>query len=223
MSPKDTPSGAGIPVHQKVYEALRAQVLFGDLPPGAAVTIQGLADALGAGLTPVREALRRLIAAGALQMQDNRRISVPVLSADALAEIAHLRLAVEPELARRAAANVQPSDLVALKDIDAQIDAALREGDVPQYLIGNHAFHQQINILAQAPILADVAEDLWLRFGPAMRVICSAQGTQGLPDMHEDVLRALEQGDAHAAAQAMEADVTQGMQLLTAALELDPA
>lgn len=70
---------AGPPAHQQVYGRLRAKVLFGDLAPGQPVTIKGLVDDLGAGMTPVREALRRLTAEGALEFQGNRRICVPVL------------------------------------------------------------------------------------------------------------------------------------------------
>ena len=54
------------PVHQHVYEQMRALILFGDLAPAQAVTIQGLTSTLSVGITPVREALRRLIAEGAL-------------------------------------------------------------------------------------------------------------------------------------------------------------
>lgn len=211
-------ASAGAPAHQQVFEALRARVLFGELPPGAAVTIQGISDDLGAGLTPVREALRRLIAAGALQMQGNRRVSVPSLSAGAIDEIEHLRLCVEPELARRATRRMQPADLAILEAIDTELDTALARGDVAGYLAQNHAFHHKINVLADAPILADVADGLWLRFGPSMRVICAERGTAGLPDMHKDVLTAFTQGDADAAAQALAADVRQGMAQLRAAI-----
>ena len=74
--------GAGenqLPTHELIYRQLRDQVLFGDLAPGQAVTIQGLTDSLGAGMTPVREAIRRLIAEGALEFQGNRRVCVPLL------------------------------------------------------------------------------------------------------------------------------------------------
>ena len=51
-----------IPTHEITYARLRDMILFGLLEPGAPVTIQGLINDLGAGMTPVREALRRLAA-----------------------------------------------------------------------------------------------------------------------------------------------------------------
>ena len=90
--------GAGLPAHERVYRRLRTMVLFGELEPGQAVTIQGLTDQLGVGMTPVREALRRLIAEGALAFQDNRRICVPVLDAAAVEQLGLARAALELSL-----------------------------------------------------------------------------------------------------------------------------
>ena len=67
-----------LPAHELVYRDIRDQILFGEFEPGQPVTIQGLTDALGVGMTPVREALRRLTAEGALEFLGNRRIAVPV-------------------------------------------------------------------------------------------------------------------------------------------------
>ncbi|MEE3072583.1 MAG: GntR family transcriptional regulator, partial [Pseudomonadota bacterium] len=53
-----------VPAHQIAYQTLREKILFGELAPGQAVTILGLTEQLGAGMTPVREAIRRLTAAG---------------------------------------------------------------------------------------------------------------------------------------------------------------
>ena len=52
------------PAHESVYQGLRQMILGGDFAPGQAVTIQGLVELLGAGMTPVREAIRRLISEG---------------------------------------------------------------------------------------------------------------------------------------------------------------
>nr|WP_229673310.1 GntR family transcriptional regulator [Salipiger pallidus] len=203
--------GARLPSHELVYRRLREMILFGELEPGQAVTIQGLVDQLGVGMTPVREALRRLIAAGALVFQDNRRITVPVLDAAAIEELELARIALEPQLARRAAERVGPDDVARLRATDERLDAAIGKGDVHGYLVENHQFHAELNDIAAAPILTDLVEGLWLRFGPSLRVVCGQFGTRNLPDQHKAILEALASGDADAAARAMEADVVQGM------------
>ena len=77
-------TSAGLPVHEITYRALKELLLFGEIAPGQAVTIQGLVARLEVGMTPVREALRRLISEGALEFQGNRRVSVPILSPENL-------------------------------------------------------------------------------------------------------------------------------------------
>lgn len=209
---------AGPPAHETVYRDLRDRVLFGALEPGQPVTIQGLITELGAGMTQVREALRRLTAEGALQAQGNRRIVVPVLDAAAVDELTEARLALEPLLAARAAPSVRPEDIRALRAVDAALDKAILCGDVPGYLRQNHRFHATLNALAEAPVLTSLVDGLWLRFGPSLRIVCGQVGTRALPDRHKDLLEALEQGDEKAASAAMAADVAQGMALIRGAL-----
>lgn len=209
---------AGLPAHERVYRRLRAMVLFGALAPGQPVTIQGLVDDLGAGMTPVREALRRLTAEGALETRDNRRIAVPELDRAALDELTEARLALEPRLAARAAVRVTESAIGALVRIDTRLDAAIARGDIGRYLHENHRFHALINDEAAAPILTGLVGQLWLRFGPSLRVVCGRMGTARLPDRHKDLLSALRGADADAAGRAMVDDVTQGMDMIAASL-----
>ena len=206
------PRTAGVPAHERVYRQLRDQILFGELQPGQPVTIQGLTETLGVGMTPVREALRRLTAEGALAFLGNRRIAVPRLDEPAIDELLTARRVLEPELAKRAALRIAPHDIVRLTDIDARLDHAIHRGDVGQYLIENHRFHADLNALAEAPILTEMVDRLWLRFGPSLRIVCGQMGTRNLPDRHKDLLAALSAKDADAAAAAMEADAVQGME-----------
>jgi len=210
---------AGLPTHEVVYRRLREMILFGELAPGQPVTIQGLVERLEVGMTPVREALRRLIAEGALVFQGNRRITVPVLDAAAVEELTLARVALEPQLARRAAQRCGSEGVARLRATDARLDAAIGKGDVTGYLVENHQFHTELNEIAGAPILTDLVEGLWLRFGPSLRVVCGQFGTRNLPDLHKAILDALEAGNAEAAAEAMEQDVRQGMEQIAAALE----
>ena len=123
-----------IPTHEVTYVRLRDMILFGLLEPGQPVTIQGLINDLGAGMTPVREAIRRLAAEGALLPQGNRRVPVPRLTPALLDQIAFARLTIETRLAELAAGNLTPVLIAQLDAIDAKVDAAIRSGEITAYL-----------------------------------------------------------------------------------------
>ena len=213
-----TDGATRLPAHEQVYRALRGRILFGQFEPGQAVTIQGLVTELDAGMTPVREALRRLMAEGALEFRGNRRISVPMLGAEDIEQLRYARLALEPELARRACMMATNADISALEEADAQLDEAIRRGNVHDYLVQNHHFHARLNHMADAPILSGMVDGLWLRFGPSLRVVCGQFGTRNLPDMHKDLIVALKARDAGAAAEAITGDLNQGLDLIAQSL-----
>ena len=90
-----TASDPKLPEHEAIYKKIRNMILFGEVLPGQPVTILGLKEAVGAGVTPVREAIRRLTAEGALEALGNRRICVPELSAERIDEIYFARFAIK--------------------------------------------------------------------------------------------------------------------------------
>ena len=215
----ETRSPAGLPAHEQVYRAVRDAVLFGALAPGEPVTIQGLVERLGAGMTPVREAIRRLTAEGALHTLGNRRIEVPVLTEAMVGELTDARLAIEPLLVARAMAQITPDHIAQLVAIDERLDAAILRGDIEVYLRENHAFHAAVNGLAEAPLLQSLTDTLWLRFGPSLRVVCGQLGTRYLPDCHKDLIAALGARDQARAVRAIEEDVAQGMEMILSSLQ----
>lgn len=200
-----------LPAHRFVYAQLRDQVLFGELAPGQAVTIQGIAATLDAGMTPVREALRRLISDGALNMMGNRRVTVPVITESCIEELDFMRKSLEPELAARATPKMTASLLRGLAAEDAALNTAIDRGNVRAYLAHNYRFHAMLYTAAEAPIMAATVDRLWLRFGPSLRVVCGRYGTFNLPDKHADLLTALKARNPAAARHAMLEDVDQGM------------
>jgi DNA-binding GntR family transcriptional regulator len=207
-----------IPTHEVTYARLRDMILFGLLEPGAPVTIQGLINDLGAGMTPVREALRRLAAEGALLPQGNRRVTVPRVSLGVLDQIAFARLTIEPHLAELASNHLTPALIARLEALDAQVDAAIRVGDITAYLTSNHAFHFAVYEASDAPVLVDMARSLWLRFGPSLRIVVARGGALALPDQHGLALSAMRAGDGTALAQALRDDILQGVDQVRAAL-----
>jgi DNA-binding GntR family transcriptional regulator len=207
-----------IPSHEVTYARLRDMILFGHLAPGAPVTIQGLIADLGAGMTPVREAIRRLTAEGALLPQGNRRVAVPQLSADLLEQVAFARLAIEPKLAELAAPHLTPARIDRLEAIDAAVNRAILASNLPDYLAANHAFHFTLYEMAEAPVLLDLARSLWLRAGPSLRAVIDRFGRETAPDLHSEALAAMRAGDAKGLAAAIERDIQQGVDHVRQAL-----
>ncbi|CAN1563934.1 GntR Transcriptional regulators [Paracoccaceae bacterium] len=207
-----------IPSHEVTYARLRDMILFGHLAPGAPVTIQGLIADLGAGMTPVREAIRRLTAEGALLPQGNRRVAVPELSAELLDQVAFARLAIEPRLAALAAPRLTSAAIDRLVAIDAAVSRAIDAGKLPDYLAANHTFHFAIYEAASAPVLLDLARSLWLRAGPSLRAVIDRYGRETAPDLHREAIAAMRAGDAAALADAIKRDIQQGVDHVRQAL-----
>lgn len=207
-----------IPSHEVTYGRLRDMILFGHLAPGQPVTIQGLIVDLGAGMTPVREAIRRLTAEGALLPQGNRRVAVPELSAELLDQVAFARLAIEPKLAELAAMRLTPAAIDRLELIDAAVSRAIDTGNLPDYLGANHAFHFAIYEAANAPVLLDMARSLWLRAGPSLRAVIDRFGREAAPDLHHEAIVAMRARNAGALADAIRRDIQQGIDHVRQAL-----
>ncbi|NPD13800.1 GntR family transcriptional regulator [Xinfangfangia sp. D13-10-4-6] len=200
-----------IPTHEVTYSRLRDMILFGALAPGQPVTIQGLISDLDAGMTPVREAIRRLTAEGALMPQGNRRVAVPQMTESVLDQLAWARLAIEPQLARLAMRAMDSQLTERLKNLDERLNTAIAEGNIAAYLRFNHAFHFALYEAAEAPVLLDIAQSLWLRAGPSLRLVLGRIGAAQLPDQHAEALAAMRSGDSEALAAAIAQDIAQGV------------
>lgn len=162
-------------------------------------------------MTPVREAIRRLTAEGALEAGGNRRVRIPEITREKLEEISFVRLAIEPRLTELAAARMTDACLVELHAHDSRVDDAIRTGDIERYLEFNYRFHFRLYDQAEARILSKIVSSLWLQVGPSLRIVCGRYGTANLPDKHSEALAALREGDAARAADAIADDIRQGL------------
>nr|WP_321458333.1 GntR family transcriptional regulator [uncultured Cohaesibacter sp.] len=201
--------------HERIYQALRERLLFGGFLPGKAVTLRGLADYLEVSPMPVRDAVRRLTAEGALESHGNRRVSIPDMTDKKYQEINLTRSLLEPELAVMALPHVQDDDIKRLITIDDEIDICLENGDVEGYMRGNHAFHFALYDIAKSDVIARLVESVWMQFGPFMRLVYGRHGTANLIDQHKQAIEALQARDSLALRTAISEDVRQGMLLIS--------
>ena len=108
MSPVNQPA-EDTSLRRQVYDSLREALTAGRFVPGQKLTFRFVAGALGVSLTPVREALRRLVAEGAFEMQPNRSVRVPLMTRAKILELRDIRMALEGLAAEKAADRARPA------------------------------------------------------------------------------------------------------------------
>lgn len=214
-APKSMSELPSIPAHERIYRHLKADVMYGRMGPGKAVTLRGIADDHQSSITPVREAVRRLAAEGALLVSSTNRVSTPVLGRDRIEELASIRSLLEPELASRALPRAHSALIERLEIMNAAVDQALRRDTPSDYIRANLDFHRALYLRAQAPAMLALVETVWLQLGPTMANMYSTLKRPGASLHHEKVIAALKAGDEPSLRLALRADVTQGLRMLT--------
>ena len=153
--------------------------MHGEIGPGQALTLRGLAGEFDVSMTPAREALRRLSAEGALTVSSSGRVTTPELSNERIEELAALRSLLEVELASRALPRAHIALIDRLQTINARITEDIARQDAVAYIRRNLEFHRTLYLRAQAPAMLAMAETVWLQLGPTMRALYGRLRPQG--------------------------------------------
>mgnify|MGYP000548381772 CR=1 FL=1 len=201
--------------HDRVYRALRTRIMHGEIAPGVALTLRGIGKEYGVSMTPAREAVRRLVAEGALFLSSSGRVSTPEISNDRIEELAALRALLEVELASRALPRAHMALIDRLLTINATIAEVIVNRDAVGYIRSNLEFHRTLYLRAQAPAMLAVAETVWLQLGPTMRALYGRLRRTDPPQNHRLIIAALKAGDEPGLRLAVRSDVTQGLRMLT--------
>lgn len=205
------PSGA---MHDRVYRSLRSRIMHGELEPGAALTLRGIGKHYDVSMTPAREAIRRLVAEGALQLSSSGRVMTPELSNDRIEELATLRALLEPELASRALPRAHFALIDRLEVINQGVSQMVARQDASGYIRMNLEFHRTLYLRAQSPAILALTETVWLQLGPTMRALYARLKRSEPPWHHKLILAALKAGDEPGLRLAVRTDATQGLRIL---------
>jgi DNA-binding GntR family transcriptional regulator len=186
-------------VVDQVYGVIRERILTGTLPRGARVHQEDVAADLGVSRTPVREALRRLAAEGLIEMRTNRGARVTDLEPDDMRQPYEARLAIEPGAARLAAQRDPPETRRMRRAVDAQRRAIPH---LARTFAANREFHIALAEASGNAFLLQFIEHLWVaRIGEAIYEH-QAESPERMSldaDEHEQILEAIEAGDARRA------------------------
>lgn len=191
-----------------VYQTLRQWITVGRFLPGERLKIRNVAAALGVGQMPVRAALQRLAAEGALVNVPNAGVTLPVLSVPELDDLLQMRMLLEGEAAERGCLRLEAAQIANLRGLCARMAQALVRADAADYLAANEDFHVLLYRAAGSPLLFELIDKLWLKAGPiSNQLFDTPEPMACLNDAHADVMRALERRDSAAVRRAIERDI----------------
>ncbi|HEU5443350.1 MAG TPA: GntR family transcriptional regulator [Steroidobacteraceae bacterium] len=153
-------------LQKRVYGQLRTAFLESRFMPGQTLTMRALADMTGTSVQPVREALQRLCAEGALEWLPNTAFRVPGIDPLRYRELWEIRKLLEGHATMLAAARIQPAEVAQLKSINDEMRAAMRRGDAERTLKLNRDFHFTVYRAAKSPVLVNLIEMIWMQVSP---------------------------------------------------------
>lgn len=139
---------------EQAYVRLLEEIIRGDLPPGALVREEDLAERFGFGRTPIREALQRLKYEGYLTILPRRGTLVSDVSITDLAAIYEIRVRLESWAARLAAERVTDPDRAQAQILIAELGELSHTSDYDALLATDRKIHRFVYRCSKNPYLA---------------------------------------------------------------------
>jgi DNA-binding GntR family transcriptional regulator len=186
---------------ERAYEGIRDRLVMLDIRPGDPLNDDALAQELGTGRTPVREALKRLEGDRLVVAYPRRGTFATAVDITDLAHISEIRMQLEPLAASRAARSATAaarSRLAALAEGLAGLES--RVSDRRELLRRDVEVHREIYRAAGNPYLEDIlvrqdnlATRIWCLFLDRLPAIAGHVGE------HVGLIEAIVEGEAEKA------------------------
>lgn len=125
-----------------VYSVLRTAILDGTVPPGGQLREMHIAKDLGISRSPLREAMTRLEEEGLIVKVPFRGSFVVEVSAREVADIASVRLLVEPYAAQLSAEALCGPQRPQLMQTIEELNRATENNDIPASIDAHLRFHR---------------------------------------------------------------------------------
>jgi DNA-binding GntR family transcriptional regulator len=187
-----------VPLRQSVYDALIDLIVGGELPPGQHMVETDLARQLGVSRQPIREALHRMEAEGWVDLRPSQGAFVHVPTDAEVDNLLDVRVLLEAETARLAAARpagiAKPAQLARLREMVEEGQAAAEADDFAAAVTVNNAFHAEIAEIGGNTVLAELAHIVGRRVQWYYRMVAPERG-HGSWDEHTELIEAIAAGD----------------------------
>jgi DNA-binding GntR family transcriptional regulator len=196
------------PLKEELFDALHRQIIAGKYAPGDWLRQEEIASQMGVSMTPVREALDLLVAAGLAERVPYRGVRVREMSVKDVTEAYGLRMILEVLIAREAARNVTPQQIAGLEKMLEEMKKHESLNDMPLARQLSREFHLAIAeasgndlLIKLYGVVANAFPD-WLLYEALFRkpeILADSMATT--ENEHEAIVNALKKGDGEKTAQ----------------------
>ncbi len=194
-------SGAGPSLADQAYVSLRDRLVMLEIRPGEPINEDRLGKELGAGRTPIREALKRLENDRLVVAFPRRGTFATDVNISDLAHISEIRRTLEPAANSAAAERATAADRATLAELRDRLDTSQGLDSNAELLRMDLSVHRAIYGCVYNPFLEDtlirydnLASRIWCVFVPRL------SGMAGHVGEHVPLLTAIIDGDAQKAA-----------------------
>lgn len=220
----DAPAPDGpVSLGKVVREDLLGRILRGELRPGERINEPDVAGRLGVSRVPVREALRELESSGLVVARKNAGVFVRELASREVKDLYELRGVLDGFAGRRAASLAEAPRRSLCRLLETAAGAmrkAARRGDVSGYYTENLRFHWSIVQAAGNEKLTEAYRGLVRQLHLwRLRNLAQPVGMAASIAEHDDIARALREGDSPRSERLLAAHVSAARQRLDHYLE----
>ena len=206
-------SSARPQLSEKATAHIRGLIMAGELRPGTLVRPEIIGGELGISTTPAREALQALRVEGFLELVPRHGFVVAPLTGQDIRDLFQVQALIGGELAARAAANASAQDVAELEALHHELIAAAARNDHDRLEEKNHAFHREINLMAESRKTVWVL-GLVTRYVPRQFYSTIPGWPQATMNDHAELLKGIQAHDPEATRAAMQQHIVHAGELL---------
>jgi DNA-binding GntR family transcriptional regulator len=188
------------------YTRLRDGILAGEFEPGTVLHQATLAKTIGISTTPLREAMRRLMTEGLVELDAHRDARVSALTAEEARDLLEVRRSLDPLAVSLAAQRRTKDDIRAMREAAASLHALPNQPSVVD-LVAHRRFHAAIYTASHNDLLISTLDALWDKADRYRRLGLQVERDQPERDLkereHAELLDAVIRGASEAAAAVM--------------------
>ena len=194
-----------ISLSERAYDDIRRMIVRLELPPGSVLREETLQERLGAGRTPIREALQRLVRDQFVTVIPRRGVYVSSIDVSELSLLYETRAILEPYATRLAAVRGRPEHWDAMA---AALDAAAPNTPALDLIEIDRVCHELVWQAADNRFLTGTLDMLYAQSDRVWHMyLADVDDMADAVAEHRDILGALRNRDADRAADLVEAHV----------------